>query len=286
MGNYHPFRSCQITAARALPQNTTLRARPDRQHCPAAGHSTTDWITDLPLRLAQRFKPALPACCHLCGRLHAGAVDLCRDCATELPLLHSACVRCALPLEPGHDSPDDHQPTCGKCQVKPPAFATAHAVLRFGYPVNRLVQRFKFERDLAVGRMLGEIFANAVLEHVPENPDMLLAVPLHRNRERERGFNQSRLLAGYIARRTNILLLDRMVIRCRDTSEQSGLKAVQRRANLKGAFEVTGDVRHAHIAIIDDVMTTGTTLNELAATLLAQGASRVDAWVLARTPQR
>jgi ComF family protein len=213
-------------------------------------------------------------------------MDLCHDCAAELPLLRFACVHCALPLEPVHDSLDGQHRTCGKCQVKPPAFATAHAVLRFGYPVNRLVQRFKFERDLAVGRMLGDVFADAMLERAPASPDMLIAVPLHRNRERERGFNQSRLLAAHIARRMDLPLPDGMVIRCRDTSEQSGLKAVQRRANLKGAFEVMGDVQHARIALIDDVMTTGTTLNELAATLLSQGATCVDAWVLARTPQR
>lgn len=161
----------------------------------------------------------------------------------------------------------------------------AHAALRFVYPVNRLVQRFKFERDLAVGRMLGEVFVDAMLERSPAIPDALLAVPLHRNRERERGFNQSQLLAEHLARHMQVPLLDRAVIRSRNTSEQSGLKAVQRRRNLKGAFDIIGNVHDLHIAIIDDVMTTGTTLNELAATLLANGATRVDAWVLARTPK-
>lgn len=213
-------------------------------------------------------------------------MDLCHDCAVELPLLRFACMRCALPLESGNGSPGSPHHICGKCQVKPPAFATAQSVLRFGYPVNRLVQRFKFERDLAVGRMLGQLFADELLNREIEIPDALLAVPLHRNRKRERGFNQSQLLAEQLARRINLPLLDRAVIRGRDTSEQSGLKAVQRRRNLKGAFDVVDNVRDAHIAIIDDVMTTGTTLNELATVLLANGTTRVDAWVLARTPQR
>jgi ComF family protein len=212
--------------------------------------------------------------CLLCGSGCCVGI-LCVSCRDALPLSRGeACPRCA--------STGNSAGTCGACLNNPPAFSATHAAFTYAFPIDRLLQRFKFQGDLA----LAGLFAEALCERVADQPlpDLLVAAPLAPRRLRKRGFNQ----AVEIGRKVGSLLSLRFdagaCVKRADTVQQTELEGAERRRNLRGAFAVRGDVRGLRVAVIDDVMTTGTTMDELARTLLAAGALRVEAWVVARTP--
>lgn len=172
---------------------------------------------------------------------------------------------------------------CGRCLRHPPAFDSTACAFEYRFPVDRLVQRFKFAGDLAIGRWLGDCLARAVTGE--ERPDLLVAAPLGRSRLAARGFNQAVVLARIVGARHGCRVDLGLVRKVRDTRPQQGLARAQRHANLRDAFRVRGPLRGAHVAIVDDVMTTGATAEALARALRSAGAGRVDAWVLARTPE-
>jgi ComF family protein len=208
--------------------------------------------------------------------------DICTACEAELPWLGTHCQVCALPLPaPGM--------ICGACQKKPPAFARVEAPWRYAFPVDSLITRFKHQAQWPFGRLLGELLAehlqHAYDEGLPR-PQTLLAVPLARRRERQRGFNQARMLADWLSRALQIPAPDDWLSRPLDTPAQQGLDAATRKRNLRQAFVVNANERVAglHLALVDDVLTTGATANTLARLLLRAGAARVDVYCLARTP--
>lgn len=218
----------------------------------------------------------LPWRCLLCGDAGAEGVDLCADCAAELPRNTQCCVHCALPL------PISAQ-QCGRCLRKPPPWDAAWAPFHYAWPLDRLETRFKFSRDLAAGRALVTLWQR---ENPPELlPQLLLPVPLHLRRLRERGYNQAFELARPLAHALGIPCRHDLLQRIRHTDAQTGLDAVQRRRNLRQAFALRqGVALPAHVVVLDDVFTTGTTLNECANLLKRAGVSRVDVWALARAP--
>lgn len=172
---------------------------------------------------------------------------------------------------------------CGLCQHRPPPLSATRAAFVYAFPLDRLVPRFKFHGDLAAGRLLVDWMAEALT--AAPRPGALLPVPLHRRRLRARGYDQARELAAPLARRLGLPLRDGILQRTRDTAPQSELDAAARWRNLRRAFAVPrGAVLPAHVALVDDVMTTGSTLNAAAEALLRAGVRRVDAWVCARTP--
>jgi ComF family protein len=203
-------------------------------------------------------------------------MDLCRDCAAELPRNRHCCARCALPLPAA-------AALCGRCQRKPPPWDAAWAPFRYGWPLDRLESRFKFGRDLAAGRALTMLWQ---AEPRPTAlPQLILPVPLHRRRLRQRGYNQALELARPLARAFALPLRHDLLRRQRETRAQTELDARHRRRNVRGAFAVPDGVAvPAHVAILDDVMTTGATLAECARVLKRAGATRVDVWALARAP--
>lgn len=229
-------------------------------------------------RLRAAFDHLWPARCLVCGE-RAGNDDLCPACVRELPWNRCACPRCALPLPPlpiGASAP-----ACGHCQRRPPPLADTRAVFRYAPPLDRLLPRLKFHRDLAAGRACALHMALALAE--APRPDALVPLPLHPARLRERGFDQTLELARPLARTLDLPLLDRALLRVRDTAPQSRLDAPARRRNLRRAFAIRPGVSlPAHVALVDDVMTTGATLHAAAETLLRAGVTRVDAWVCAR----
>jgi ComF family protein len=153
----------------------------------------------------------------------------------------------------------------------------------YGFPLDRLVPRFKFHHDLAAGRLMAELMAGP-LASAPR-PDAVVPVPLHAHRLRRRGYDQALELARPLARSLELPLRDDLLRRIRITAPQSELSAVARRRNLKGAFAVRTDTNPpAHVVLVDDVMTTGATLHAAAAALKRAGVQRVDAWVCARVP--
>ena len=231
-----------------------------------------DGVVDRLLRVV------LPPHCILCGAPGAKGRDLCAGCSGDLALNTPCCPRCALPLEVP-------APLCGECLQREPPFAFAWAPFRYGHPLDLLETRFKFSRDLAAGRVLAQLMIERARSDAPELPELLVPVPLHRLRLRERGYNQTLELARPIARVLGVELGAHVLTRNRATPPQTGLDARARRRNLHGAFSVeTSPTLPAHVAVIDDVMTTGATLREAAQTLIRAGVDRVDVWALARAP--
>jgi len=216
-----------------------------------------------------------PPRCLVCAERGAGGRDLCAACTAALPWNRSACLRCAIPLPaPG---------TCGQCLQTPPALTETHAVFVYGFPLDRLVPRFKFHNDLAAGRLLSEWLVDASRD-LPR-PQALLPIPLHPQRLRQRGYDQALELAKPLARALQLPLLAAALVRTRATAAQSELDAAARQRNLRRAFAVADRVTLPdHVVLIDDVMTTGATLQAAASTLLRAGVARVDAWVCARAP--
>ena len=213
----------------------------------------------------------LPMDCLLCG----GDADslLCAPCCASLPRLPAQlCPICALPT-PG-------AAICGACQVQPPHFDATLATFRYAFPVDRLVQTLKYQHRLA----LATWFAEAMLALPPAGRhDLLLPLPLAPKRLGERGFNQALEIARPLARALALPLALDVCIRRFEAAPQASLPWRARQRNVRGAFETQRDLSGKSVLVIDDVMTTGASLNELARSLKKLGATRVDNWVLART---
>lgn len=219
------------------------------------------------------IRQAFPRACLLCGAA-SGSRHLCARCRDDLPWHRQPhCPQCAIPTPAGQ--------LCGACLKHPPAFDRSIAALAYAFPLDRLIPRLKYRGQLAIAPALGECLAEAV-EQAPR-PDRLIAMPLHAQRIRARGFNHAGEIARALARRLGIPLDRSSCRRIRDTPPQMGLKHDMRRRNVRAAFACSGTVRGLHLALIDDVMTTGTSLDELAATLKRAGAHEVSCWVVART---
>ncbi|WP_049620686.1 ComF family protein [Frateuria defendens] len=218
----------------------------------------------------------LPWRCLLCGAAGAEGLDLCAACAAELPRNASCCARCALPL-----------PTpavlCGRCQRHAPPWAAAWAPFRYAWPLDRLERRYKFGGDLASGRTLAALWREA--PRPIDLPQLILPVPLHARRLRERGYNQALELARPLAQAFGVPAQADALRRVRITAAQTELDALARRRNVRGAFALReGLALPAHVALLDDVLTTGATLAECARVLRRAGVARVDVWALARAP--
>lgn len=221
----------------------------------------------------------MPAQCLLCGQASDRQRDLCTACAADLLRNRICCPRCALPLQ-------TPAPLCGECLKRDPPFAASSAPFVYAQPLDLLMTRFKFGRSLAAGRVLSELWLGALRESMPAMPALLIPVPLHASRLRERGYNQALELAQPLARAMSIGLRHDVLMRTLATPAQANLDAKARRRNLRGAFAIVDNAAlPAHVAVIDDVMTTGATLRECARTLLRAGVARVDVWALARAPR-
>lgn len=224
-------------------------------------------------RLGSLLGGLWPRHCLVCGEA-CPVEGLCPTCRLSLPWNLSACRRCALPLPAPVAA-------CGHCLRRTPPLTVAHAAFRYEAPLDRLLPRLKFHDDLAAGRLLGGLMAEALAD--VERPAALIPLPLHRKRLRSRGFDQTLELATPLARAMRLPLMDGILIRMRETAPQSRLDAPARRRNLRRAFAVRpGVALPAHVALVDDVMTTGATLHAAAEALLRAGVTRVDAWVCAR----
>lgn len=209
--------------------------------------------------------------CFLCRGAAQGI--LCEGCDADLPRLGAEhCPRCALASPAGA--------LCGRCLAQPPAYDATQAALAYAFPADVLVQALKFHRELA----LAPLFADLLLERpLDRDVDMIVPVPLSSARLRSRGYNQALEIARGIARASGRKLAPELCERSRDTAAQMELPLEARDKNVRGAFHCPGLVGGARVAVLDDVMTTGATLDEVAATLKRAGAARVVNWVVART---
>jgi len=217
-----------------------------------------------------------PSYCLLCGARGQGALSLCAACAAEMPRNTTCCARCALPL----DAP---APLCGRCIKREPLWDSAWVPFRYEWPLAQLESRFKFGADLAAGRTLSLLWTASQAPH--DLPDAIVPVPLHRSRLRQRGYNQALELAKPLAKHFGASVVSDALRRTRATLAQTELTAVQRRRNVRGAFVANLDGKAPeHVAVLDDVFTTGATLAECVRVLKHEGAHRVDVWALARAP--
>lgn len=208
--------------------------------------------------------------CLLCAAASARQM-LCPSCSARLPHITHACPRCAAP---------GIRQLCGECLQHPPAFDRSHAAMEYAFPADKLIQALKYGGHLALANLLGEWLAAALTDHA--RPDTLLPMPLHPARLKSRGFNQALEIARVLARRFDLPLAPALAQRVLDTTPQASLPLDARHRNMKGAFICDQDLQGQHIAVVDDVMTSGATLNELAKTLKRAGAAQVDVWVVAR----
>ena len=209
--------------------------------------------------------------CLLCGADSAAAL-LCPPCAADLKRLPAArCPQCALPTPLG-----EH---CGRCLSQPPSYDATVAVFIYEFPTDQLIQSFKYAHRLALGAYFGQQLAAAVGDCAA---DLLIPLPLHPQRLRARGFNQSLELARPISQACGWPIKTQLCSRTRDTPAQAGLPWRERSKNVRGAFDCNADLTGQRIALVDDVMTTGASLNECARILKLHGAAQVTLLVVAR----
>lgn len=217
-----------------------------------------------------------PPTCVLCGAAGAYGLDLCVGCRSDLPRITPCCPRCAQPL------PEPR--LCGACLRRPPPFTVCRSPFRYEDPLPALVGGAKFRGRFNLIRLLGTLLAEALAACDDPRPDAIVPVPLHPRRLRERGYNQSLELARVIARRLDIGVDAGCCERVRATPPQMALTEKERMRNVRGAFAAQAQAAGRHVAILDDVVTTGGTVGELSRALKAAGCSRVDVWAVARTP--
>jgi ComF family protein len=227
---------------------------------------------DFYFNICTKFKQILPAQpCQLCGSMTPHSI-LCEPCDASLPYLNAAhCPVCALPTL--------NSAICGQCLQHPPHYKRTIAVFAYAFPLNKLILALKYGDKLHLAGFLAEQLSH----RINALPDCIVAMPLHPARLKERGFNQSMQLSKHIGKYLNIPVLMHACVRLRNTPSQSTLPLNERSRNVRKAFSCVQDVAGKHVAIVDDVMTTGATLNELALVLLNAGATEVSAWVVART---
>jgi ComF family protein len=224
-----------------------------------------------------------PPTCVLCGApglTSGGGRDLCPGCATELPHNRDCCFQCAVPF----DSPMPAETRCAACQRHPPPFETSLAAFRYEAAIPTLIGGAKFRGRLNLVRLLGQCLADRVREVDPPRPEVLMPVPLHASRLRTRGYNQALEIARIVGRDLALPIDHASCIRIAPTPPQAGLDERARRRNIRGAFLVPGLLPWTHVAILDDVVTTGSTVAELSRALRKAGVRRIQVWAAARTP--
>lgn len=204
-------------------------------------------------------------------------MELCRNCFDDLAVNDSCCYRCAEPFEQATQIPR----VCGRCLSDPPAYEETIAPFLYLRTMRYLITGLKFGKQFKHARLLGMLLAEKIKVSA-ELPDCIMPVPLHKRRYRERGFNQSIEIARILANELEIPLDFYSCIRQKNTEHQTRLPSKQRRKNIRRAFAVVKHPPYKHIALLDDVMTTGATASELARTLKRTGVERVDIWVCAR----
>lgn len=221
----------------------------------------------------------LPAACVLCGGPgQPPDLDLCAACESELVANEPACDRCGNPLA----GITGGALVCGACIRSRPRFHRSFCAFRYAYPIDHLVLALKFHGAVAQGRVLGTLLGRRLSSRTAqEMPDCIVPMPLSDERFRERGYNQAIELALPVSRILGIPLRTDLVVRQRHTREQAALTRKDRKKNVRGAFAVKGGAADASIAVLDDVVTTGSTANELARVLVRAGAREVQVWAVA-----
>ncbi|TXI06614.1 MAG: ComF family protein [Rhizobium sp.] len=217
-----------------------------------------------------------PSCrCLYCGGPSV-KMAICAACTVSLPWIEQACSGCA--------RPQNFNGLCRRCLKKPMPFDAAWAAFQLDSPIREAIHTMKYRAGFAQAKLLGQLFAQKIGRRALPLPAVIIPVPLHQGRLRIRGYNQSRELALAIQRSLAIEVAPDLARRIRATPDQIGQSRSQRQKNLRGAFAVDARIKGQHVALLDDVMTTGATLAELATAARRAGAARIEAWAIARVP--
>lgn len=221
--------------------------------------------------------------CLLCSAPSARALALCEACEADLPWLGSQCLQCALPI------PDQHA-LCTECTHTPPFFSKVIAPFEYIFPVDTLINRFKHQQNWPYGKLLSHLLGHYLNYYYDEGglrPDYIVAVPLAKQRQQKRGYNQAQILCDWLSKELKLVSQPQLIRRTRETQSQQGLTAQERQKNLQYAFHVPQPerIKNKHIVLVDDVLTTGTTCSTISSLLLEHGAAWVEVYCLARTPK-
>lgn len=223
---------------------------------------------------SQNLNPALPDICFLCGDRAVHKRNLCVPCRRDLPSIHGPCLQCGREIMDGC--------LCPACTVNPPGYDRLIASHRYNYPVTVLIKSLKYRKNIEIARELGLELAKTVALEVRSLPEALLPVPLHPLRIMERGFNQALEIARVISKGLRLPVDDTLIKRTHHTLPQYKLGPKERRKNLHGAFKLTRAPGYRSVALVDDIVTTGTTVNEIAGLLKRSGLKSVEVWACAR----
>jgi ComF family protein len=226
------------------------------------------------------FSFLLPYTCILCHGKSDRQLDLCSHCERELPFIKHACPRCGIEME-------INTQICGNCLKNPPPFDDTVTLFHYENPISKIIMDLKFQQKLVNAKILGELMAKHLNYLFANNnypkPDCIIPVPLSAKRLRERGFNQALEIAKPIAKHLNIPIDINNCKRTRHTEAQAIIPANKRKSNIKNAFKIIKTINAKHVAIVDDVVTTGNTVIELSKTLQQAGIERISIWCCART---
>ena len=233
------------------------------------------------MKLVQFFDSLIPSSCLLCRTAVRGMKPLCHHCEKNLPWNQVSCRHCAMPMPAA-------APVCGECLQSPPLFDRAVCAFRYEEPIAGLLNRYKHNSQLACGYWLAHSLAQRIRKQYQEEnialPDCIMPVPLHWRRLQQRGFDQGREIARALARQLT-LPLSSALQRQRNTASQQGLNRTQRHSNLHAAFTLRHPLLRCNsVALVDDVLTTGSTATEITRVLRAAGVANVHVWAIARTP--
>lgn len=233
----------------------------------------------------KKIKPywlTMEATCLLClAPIKQSTAMICTACKQDLPIITQGCECCGLPLT--------YQGRCGQCLKQPPCYQQIIAPYRYDFPIAPLITKFKYQQQWALGHLLATLLAEQLQQRYANGllkADYLITVPQAKARLRERGFNQAEMLCKWLSKALTIPVQTNLITRIVDTPPQQQLSAKQRLQNLKKVFAVNSstDIKNLHLAVVDDVVTTGATANTLAKLLYQAGATRVDIYAVARTP--
>lgn len=215
--------------------------------------------------------------CILCTSHNGGTLGICDACLNALPWHNTPqCPQCGLVSDGS---------ICGSCISSPPNFDASHTLFTYDYPVDSLLQHYKYKETLALANTFASLLLNKQLSQSrsKQKIDLIIPMPMHATRLKQRGFNQASEIARLLSKSMKIKLDYQTCQRIKLTPPQASLTLKERINNIRGAFGCQKDLSALNVAIIDDVMTTGASMNELAKTLKRAGAAHVECWVIART---
>ncbi len=218
-----------------------------------------------------------PSTCLLCAEIQVNHNLICHDCYQELPFMTNYCLGCGLSIS-------EKTKICGTCINQPFSFQECHSVFNYNFAIPYLISQLKFHDQILIAKLFGKILCQKMLFYYRDNaqPEFIIPVPLHQKRLRQRGYNQTYEIAKFIKQNFSVKLTINACQRIKATKPQTELNKKQRHNNVINAFSITPNFQAKHIAILDDVMTTGHTVNELSKSFIAAGVEKIDIWLVAR----